>query len=116
MINYREIDFSKWVVEKFGKSQCCNYDGGVDVVINFIGGDIWLPLLKCVKCGGKILVCGAIVGFDFKEDLCYIWSFELNIIGFNSFYDEDLKVLLDLIQQNKIKPVIDEVLLFEKAV
>jgi alcohol dehydrogenase len=115
VINYRETDFSKWAVEKFGKPQRRNYDGGVDVVINFTGGDTWLPSLKCVKRGGRILVCGATAGFDPKEDLRYIWSFELNIIGSNSFYDEDLKALLDLIQQNKIKPVIDEVLPLEKA-
>ncbi len=115
VINYRETDFSKWAVEKFGKPQRRNHDGGVDVVINFTGGDTWLPSLKCVKRGGKILVCGATAGFDPKEDLRYIWSFELNIIGSNSFYDEDLKALLDMIQQNKIKPVIDEVLPLEKA-
>ncbi len=115
VVNYREVDFSKWAVEKFGKPQRRSYEGGVDAVINFTGGDTWLPSLKCVKRGGKILVCGATAGFDPKEDLRYIWSFELKIIGSNSFYDEDLKALMDLIDQNKIKPVIDEVLPLEQA-
>ncbi len=115
VVNYREVDFSKWAIEKFGKPQRRSYEGGVDTVINFTGGDTWLPSLKCVKRGGKILVCGATAGFDPKEDLRYIWSFELKIIGSNSFYDEDLKALMDLIDQNKIKPVIDEVLPLEQA-
>ncbi len=115
VINYQEVDFSKWAIEKFGKPQRRSYEGGVDVVVNFTGGDTWLPSLKCVKRGGKILVCGATAGFDPKEDLRYVWSFELKIIGSNSFYDEDLKALMDLIQQNKIKPVIDEVLPLEQA-
>lgn len=115
VINYQEVDFSKWAIEKFGKPQRRSYDGGVDVVVNFTGGDTWLPSLKCVKRGGKILVCGATAGFDPKEDLRYIWSFELKVIGSNSFYDENLKALMDLIQQNKIKPVIDAVLPLEKA-
>jgi len=115
VINYQEVDFSKWAIEKFGKPQRRSYDGGVDAVINFTGGETWLPSLKCVKRGGKILVCGATAGFDPKEDLRYIWSFELKIIGSNSFYDEDLKALMDLIQENKIKPVIDAVLPLEKA-
>ncbi len=115
VINYKDTDFSKWAVEKFGKPQRRNYDGGVDVVINFTGGDTWLPSLKCVKRGGRILVCGATAGFDPREDLRYIWSFELKIIGSNSFYDEDLKALMDLIEQGKIKPVIDAVLPLEKA-
>ena len=115
VINYQDTDFSKWAIEKFGKPQRRNYEGGVDVVINFTGGDTWAPTLKCVKRGGKILVCGATAGFDPKEDLRYIWSFELKVIGSNSFYDENLKALMDLIQEGKMKPVIDEVLPLEKA-
>ncbi|HEX6006101.1 MAG TPA: zinc-binding dehydrogenase [Burkholderiales bacterium] len=115
VINYRETDFSKWVVEKFGKPQRRSHDGGVDVVVNFTGGDTWAPTLRCVKRGGKILVCGATAGYDPKEDLRYIWSFELKIIGSNSFYDENLKALMDLIQKRTMKPVIDEVLPLERA-
>jgi alcohol dehydrogenase len=115
VINYKDVDFSKWAIEKFGKPQRRNFEGGVDVVINFTGGDTWLPSLKCVKRGGKILVCGATAGFDPKEDLRYVWSFEIKIIGSNSFYDENLKALMDLIQQGRIKPVIDEVLPLQKA-
>ncbi len=115
VINYKDTDFSKWAIEKFGKPQRRSYEGGVDVVINFTGGDTWAPTLKCVKRGGKILVCGATAGFDPKEDLRYIWSFELKVIGSNSFYDENLKALMDLIQEGKMKPVIDEVLPLEKA-
>lgn len=115
VINYKETDFSKWAIEKFGKPQRRSYDGGVDVVINFTGGDTWGPTLRCVKRGGKILVCGATAGYDPKEDLRYVWSFELKIIGSNSFYDENLKALMDLIQQGKMKPVIDEVLPLERA-
>jgi len=115
VINYKDTDFSKWAIEKFGKPQRRNYEGGVDVVINFTGGDTWAPTLKCVKRGGKILVCGATAGFDPKEDLRYIWSFELKVIGSNSFYDENLKALMDLIVQGQMKPVIDEVLPLAKA-
>jgi alcohol dehydrogenase len=68
-----------------------------------------------VKRGGKILVCGATAGYDPKEDLRYVWSFELKIIGSNSFYDENLKALMDLIQQGALKPVIDETLPLERA-
>ena len=115
VINYRTSDFSKWAVEKFGKPQRRSYEGGVDVVINFTGGDTWAPSLKCVKRGGKILVCGATAGYDPKEDLRYVWSFEIQIIGSNSFYDENLKALMDLIEEGRMKPVIDEVLPLEKA-
>jgi alcohol dehydrogenase len=116
VINYRETDFSKWAIEKYGKPQRRSYEGGVDVVINFTGGDTWAPTLRCVKRGGKILVCGATAGYDPKEDLRYVWSFELKIIGSNSFYDENLKALMELIQEGRMKPVIDEILPLERAV
>ncbi len=115
VINYKETDFSKWAVEKYGKPQRRTYEGGVDVVINFTGGDTWHPTLRCVKRGGKILVCGATAGYDPKEDLRYIWSFELQVIGSNSFYDDDLQALMGLIQEGKMKPVIDKVLPLEQA-
>ncbi|MCC7487164.1 MAG: zinc-binding dehydrogenase [Burkholderiales bacterium] len=115
VVDYRETDFSKWVIEKYGKPQRRGYDGGVDVVVNFTGGDTWLPSLRCVKRGGKILVCGATAGHDPKEDLRYVWSFELQIIGSNSFYDENLQALMGLIAQGRMKPVIDRVLPLKDA-
>jgi NADPH:quinone reductase-like Zn-dependent oxidoreductase len=114
-INYAETDFSRWAVDKYGKPQRRTYEGGVDVVVNFTGGDTWVPSLRCLKRGGKLLVCGATAGFDPKEDLRYIWSFELQIIGSNSFYDENLIALMQLIQEGRMKPLIDTVVPLEGA-
>jgi alcohol dehydrogenase len=115
VIDYTKADWSKWAVETYGKPQRRSYDGGVDVVINFTGGDTWLPSLRCLKRGGKLLVCGATAGYDPKEDLRYVWSFELKIIGSNSFYDDDLAALMRLIGDGKIKPTIDKVLPLAEA-
>jgi alcohol dehydrogenase len=115
VINYRTSDFSKWAIEKYGKPERRTYAGGVDMVINFTGGDTWLPSLKCLKRGGILLVCGATAGHAPVEDLRYVWSFELNIKGSNSFYTEDLVALLDLIADGKITPLIDRVLPLERA-
>ena len=115
VIDYKTTDFSKWAVEKYGKPQRRTYEGGVDVVINFTGGDTWVPSLRCLKRGGSLLVCGATAGHDPKEDLRYIWSFELKVIGSNSFYDDDLSALMSMIASGRIKPVIDKVLPLEQA-
>lgn len=109
VVNYREVDFGKWVIERYGKPQRRNFDGGVDVIVNFTGGDTWLPSIKSLKRGGTLLVCGATAGHDPKEDLRYVWSFELNIKGSNSFYDDNLKALLALVAEGKLDPVIDSV-------
>ncbi len=115
VVNYRETDFSKWAIQTYGKPQRRSYEGGVDVVVNFTGGETWVPSLKCLKRGGALLVCGATAGHDPAEDLRYIWSFELKIIGSNSFYHEDLSALMDMIQAGTLKPVVDKVLPLEAA-
>ena len=115
VINYQEVDFSKWAVEKYGKPQRRSYEGGVDAVINFTGGSTWQPSLKCLKRGGKLLVCGATAGHDPQEDLRYVWTFELKIIGSNSFYDEDLSALLAMIAAGRMRPVIDKQLPLDEA-
>lgn len=115
VIDVTKVDFSKWAIERYGKPQRRSYEGGVDVVINFTGGDTWQPSLRCLKRGGKLLVCGATAGYDPKEDLRYIWSFELKIIGSNSFYDDNLRALMQLVAEGRMKPVIDKVLPLEQA-
>src|SRR5258707_9666008 len=67
VINYQDVDFSKWAIERYGKPQRRSHEGGVDVVVNFTGGDTWHPSLRCLKRGGKLLVCGATAGYDPKE-------------------------------------------------
>jgi alcohol dehydrogenase len=115
VVDYSKTDWSKWAVEKYGKPQRRSYEGGVDVVVNFTGGDTWVPSLRCLKRGGKLLVCGATAGYDPKEDLRYVWSFEIEIKGSNSFYDDDLSGLMTMIQDGRIKPVIDKVLPLDQA-
>jgi NADPH:quinone reductase-like Zn-dependent oxidoreductase len=115
VINGNDGDFSRWAIDKYGKPQRRSYDGGVDVVVNFTGGDTWLPSLRCLKRGGKLLVCGATAGHDPKEDLRYIWSFELNVVGSNGFYNDNLVALVKLVQDGTLKPVIDKILPLDQA-
>ncbi|MGH7035599.1 MAG: zinc-binding dehydrogenase, partial [Stellaceae bacterium] len=44
-----------------------------------------------------------------------IWTFELKIIGSNSFYDDNLAALMAMIAEGKIKPVIDHVVSLAEA-
>jgi alcohol dehydrogenase len=80
------------------------------VVVNFTGGDTWVQSLRAVHRRGKVLTCGATAGFDPKEDLRYVWSFEIQVLGSNSFMREDLAALLDLIRQGRLKPIVDKAL------
>jgi alcohol dehydrogenase len=78
-INYIEKDFMKEIFSMYGKPtrRGGGTDQGVDVVVYYTGGDTWVNSMKTLKVGGRLLTCGATAGFDPKEDLRYIWSFEL---------------------------------------
>ena len=112
-INYTQEEFHKWVWNAFGKPHRRQWDKGVDVVVNFTGGDTWVPSLKVVHRGGKILTCGATAGYDPAEDLRYIWSFELKVLGSNGWMLEDLETLIAMISSGDLDPVVDSVLPLE---
>jgi alcohol dehydrogenase len=115
VMDYTKVELHKEVYKRFGKPHRRTYDGGVDVVVNFTGGDTWVPSLRALKRGGRLLTCGATAGFDPVEDLRFIWTFELKILGSNSWAREDLVDLLGLISAGKLDPVIDRVLSLDEA-
>jgi len=105
VIDTAREDILKAVHEKFGKPRYSG-GGGVDVVVNYIGGDTWVPSLKVLRHQGRLLVCGATAGYAPAEDLRYIWSFELQIIGSDGWTYEDQTALMNMVVQGSLKPVI----------
>lgn len=113
-INYKTQDIMAAVHERYGKPRVWG-EGGVDVVVNFTGGDTWVPSLRCLHRRGRILTCGATAGYEPKTDLRYIWTFELDILGSNGWDREDLHSLLDLVCSGVLKPTIDRTLPLSRA-
>jgi alcohol dehydrogenase len=113
LLDYTKHDLVRWVHEKFGKPHRRQFTGGVDVVVNFTGGDTWVPSLRLLHRQGKVLTCGATAGFDPKEDLRFIWTFELRILGANGWMREDLATLLDMLETGRLRPIIDRELPLE---
>ena len=114
-INYKSDDFMKEVHRRYGKPRFFGGASGMDVVVNFTGGDTWVPSLRCLRPEGRLLTCGATAGFDPKEDIRYIWTFELTIVGSNGWLREDLEALLGLVRSGKLVPVIDQRLALKDA-
>ena len=88
---------------------------GVDVVVNYTGGDSWVRSLKAVRHGGRILTCGATAGFEPPTDIRYIWRREMDILGSDGWRRQDLIDLLDKVQDGSIIPVIGAVLPLEET-
>jgi len=108
-INYREDDFMKVVHERHGKPRVSG-SGGLDVVVNFTGGDTWAPSLRSLRKGGRLLNCGATAGYAVETDLRYVWSYELDIRGSDGWLRSDLEALIELVRTGKLHPPVDRVL------
>lgn len=118
VILYTQEDFLKVVRERHGRPQRMRGvpgNGGVDVVVNFTGGDTWVKSLRTLKLGGRILTCGATAGFDPAEDLRVIWTFELIVRGSNGWEPSDITSLFELVSSGKLKVAIDKVYPLEQA-
>jgi alcohol dehydrogenase len=117
IILYNQTDFMKAIFERHGKPHRRRFveGGGVDVVVNFTGGDTWVKSLRCLKLGGRLLTCGATAGFAPTEDIRFIWTFELQILGSNGWEPDDIRELFKLVQSGKLKVLIDKSYPLEEA-
>jgi alcohol dehydrogenase len=119
VILYTQDDFLQVVRQRHGRPQRVgagsSVNGGVDVVVNFTGGDTWVKSLRTLKLGGRILTCGATAGYDPAEDLRVIWTFELQIRGSNGWNRGDLEKLLALVSARKLSAVTDKLFPLDQA-
>lgn len=113
-IDTSKEDFVAAIHARYGKPKIWG-GGGVDVVVNYIGGDTWTKSLKVMTRFGRMLVCGATTGYDPKEDIRYIWSYELSVVGSNAWTAEDQTALMEMVRDDKLVPVIDRVLPLSEA-
>ena len=98
-IDYSTSDFSREAWTLSGKK-------GVDVAINYTGGDTWIPSIRCLKPRGKLLTCGATAGFKTDNDMRFIWVRELQILGSNGYSKENIAAAIDHVAAGRVRPVI----------
>src|SRR3954465_8466995 len=83
-------DFSKAVWAATGKT-------GVDVAVNFTGGDTWIATQRCMAVDGRILTCGSTAGHLCPIDVRFVWFREMSIIGSRAYLPEDIRACLDYV-------------------
>jgi alcohol dehydrogenase len=96
-------DFSRFAWRVSGKQ-------GVDVVLNYTGGDTWVPSLRAMKKRGRLVTCGATAGYDPPEDIRYIWTRELQVLGSNGYTQQDIERAFEICAAGEAKPLISHVL------
>jgi alcohol dehydrogenase len=108
VVDYSRQDFSREAWTLSGKA-------GVDVVVNYTGGDTWIPSLRTLKPRGKLLTCGATAGYETQNDMRFIWVRELQILGSNGYSKQDIAAALDHVAAGRVKPVISHRLPLSEA-
>jgi alcohol dehydrogenase len=117
IVNYADTDFVQQAYGLYGKParRGAGSDNGLDVVVNYTGGDTWTRSLRVLKVGGRLLTCGATAGYDPPEDIRFIWTFELKILGSNGWARDDITALLEMVRDGKLQAVVDETFPLERA-
>jgi alcohol dehydrogenase len=117
VINYNDRDFVQATYDLYGKPsrRGANVHQGVDVVVNYTGGDTWVKSLRCLRVGGRLLTCGATAGYAPTEDIRFIWTFELKVLGSNGWMRDDIEKLFELVQSGKLKVMIDRTYVLDDA-
>lgn len=108
VIDMSRQDVLAEVIRRFGKPSVWG-GGGVDVVVNYLGGDTWGRSLACLCRGGRLVTCGASAGPEVTTDLRFVWSLEIDIIGSNGWNVDDQAKVLGLVAEKRLKPVVHSV-------
>jgi zinc-binding alcohol dehydrogenase/oxidoreductase len=105
-VNYREGGWQK----KLKKMS-----GGFDLIVDGAGGEAFAQLPKLSNPGGRIVIYGGSLGYIDKLSPQIIFWRQISIIGTSMGSPTDFSAMLDFVNKNKIKPVIDSVSSFGQA-
>jgi len=82
---------------------------GVDVVFEHVGTATWDDSVKSLAIGGRLVTCGATTGYDGKIDLRFLFTRQLSILGSYMGNKGELRTVLKLVAQGRLKPIVDKV-------
>jgi NADPH:quinone reductase-like Zn-dependent oxidoreductase len=106
-VNYRAADF---VVEvrRWSAKQ------GVEVAVDHTGAENFNRTLRCLAKGGKYITCGSTSGHEMKTDFRLVFFKSLSILGSTMGGSQELLEVLRLIDQGRLRPVVDRVMPLEQ--
>ncbi len=81
-------------------------EGGIDVVVDLVGGDQWPSYLDVLRRGGRYATAGAIAGPLAQIDLRTLYLKDLTLYGCTFQEDEVFANLIGYIERGEIRPVV----------
>ncbi|MBK7860552.1 MAG: zinc-binding dehydrogenase [Archangiaceae bacterium] len=108
LINYTSHDFLTEVKRLTDRKM-------VDVVFEHVGGKTFEKSVACLPYGGRLVTCGATSGNEVKLDLKVLFYKRISLLGSTMGSKGDLFRILQLVEEGRLKPVLDRTLPLEKA-
>lgn len=102
LINHRKQDIAAEVKQLTGRR-------GVDVVFEHVGQATWEKSLASLATGGRLVTCGATTGLEAKIDIRRLFSRQWSLLGSYMGTRSELQTVLKLVEQGKLRPVVDRV-------
>jgi NADPH:quinone reductase-like Zn-dependent oxidoreductase len=88
---------------------------GVDVVMEHVGGEVFTESLKCLARGAIIVTVGAHAGEVVEFDIIPFFRKELRLAGSKNASVLELRKVMGLVADGKLKPIIHEALPLAQA-
>ena len=102
-INYQTSDFVAECKKQTDKR-------GVDIVVEHVGGEVFVKSVLATRWGGRVVTCGATAGFAPTLDLRQIFFRQVEVLGSTMGSKGSLFKILTLVAEGKLKPVVDRVM------
>ena len=107
-INYKDTDFSEVVLDVT--------DGrGVDVVLEHVGAATWEQSIASLAKNGRLVSCGVTTGNIGEINIRKLYQKQITIMGSALGTVTELRTLVNLAGQGKLKPIIDRTLPLNRA-
>jgi NADPH:quinone reductase-like Zn-dependent oxidoreductase len=103
VIDYLATDWVAAVRQITGKQ-------GVQVVFEHVGEATFAGSMKCLARGGRVVTCGATTGGNVAISLHAVFFKSLSILGSTMGQKGDLRTILRLFEQGRLRAVLDRVL------
>jgi NADPH:quinone reductase-like Zn-dependent oxidoreductase len=108
LINYSRKNFAERVLDLTGGE-------GVDIVMEHVGGEVFTNSLRCLRRNGVLVIAGAHAGEVVPFDIIPFFRGELRIAGSKNAPVTELRTVMNLVAEGKLKPVIHRALPLAEA-
>ena len=103
-INYNsDPEYSKTIYRDMTEKR------GVDVVLDSVGTATFNTSLRLLRNGGKLVTCGATMGFSAEIDIRSIFWKQLEILGLTIGTQSEFRAVMKFVFEGKLIPVIDRI-------